>query len=89
LELAIDRLEKHFGANFPAHAITSDQIETYREARRADKSKPSEPTIARELRRSRQRFAWATRMTASRRFLISKCPTNGTALKKASFRRRK
>jgi len=49
LELSLKRLEEHFGASFPVHAITSEKIEAYRTERRADKSKPSEPTIAREL----------------------------------------
>lgn len=49
LELSLKRLEEHFGENFCVYYLTSDKIEKYREARRADESKPSEPTIAREL----------------------------------------
>lgn len=49
VDLAFDRLEKHFGKNYPVPGLTSDKIETYRTARRADDPKPLEPTIAREL----------------------------------------
>ena len=49
LDLALERLEKHFGKKYPESSLTPSTIESYREARRAEDPKPSEPTIAREL----------------------------------------
>lgn len=49
LERTIGLLEEHFGKDFPVAALTVDKIEAYRAARKLEKSKPTEFTIAREL----------------------------------------
>lgn len=42
-------LETHFGPDCPVSNLTAERIEGYRAARRADESKPTDPSINREL----------------------------------------
>lgn len=49
LERSLGRLESHFGAACPVISITAEKIEGYRNARLMDGSRPSSPTVSREL----------------------------------------
>jgi hypothetical protein len=48
-ERALKRLENYFREQYPASSITSEKVDQYLTARRAEKSLPSEPTLSREL----------------------------------------
>ena len=89
LELSLKRITEHFGESFPVHRLTTDKIEEYRNARRADESKPSEPTIARELAALKAALRLGYKTDRVSKVPLSRCRTSATALRTASSPRRK